>query len=103
MRALDVLLVLIAGEPIVSVIATFYLWRIFYSDERRPRSWLLKRDAIASSAMSFCSLVFAWLGIWRITVGILPEWTGILTAVAILILGAVPAYFAWTIWRRRHP
>lgn len=87
--------------PLLGLLGTVFLWRVYRSDTHRPRSWVLLLLAGGATIVEMASLVVAWLALRRLLgAESLPE-GAVLLAVAVLALESIPIWYAYTIWRRR--
>lgn len=100
--ALAVLIVVILAMPVLATGANVYLWSVYLGDARRPRSWLLGLLAQTSTAVNVAAYWFAWQAWRRIQGDPLIPWAPVMSALAVLLLEAIPLIFAGIIWRRRH-
>ena len=92
---------LICAMGIGSFIATCFIWWLYSQDRARPRSWLLRMLATASTALMVGGWYLGWIAYIRITEGLhgVPEWTAPFTTLTVLVLGGTPIYFLVTFLR----
>lgn len=88
--------------PFIGAISSIYLWRLYYLDPERPRSWVVFRLALGATVTEICSTLVAVLVIRRLAgIAFGTEGTLIL-GLAILVLEMIPPMFAVAAWRLRH-
>lgn len=96
---ISVLTVVLLLYPIVGLIGSVFLWRVYLSDTDRPRSWVLYRLAVGATLAAIASTAIAWLAARRLAGGdSLPEGPYIL-GIVVLVLEAKPIWYAYSIWR----
>jgi hypothetical protein len=97
-----VIALLILIIPFPSAAAVTYLWRLYLSDSRRPRSWMLWTFALGSTGILIVGIYFALVIVWRMISLDVPPETRIVSGLAIAALLSIPIAFAAQIeWRRR--
>ena len=100
----DLLVAVIAVSPVPAIVATTYLWTVYASDKRRPRSWLIRMLATTSTAVTVAAMYFGLLAMVRLAghAADLPAWLGYLSALVVLLLDAIPVYKATLVYRASH-
>lgn len=89
--------------PIPSLVATGYIWRIYFEDDRRPRSWLLWMLAVGATVKLVAGCYFAALAFYRLAISItLPADTRGLSGLMVILLLGAPIAYALQIERRRR-
>lgn len=101
--AFVILAILIVIFPIMSTAATTFLWWIFTSDTRNPKSWLLFMLASSSTVINIASFALAYLALRRFfQIELLPnEILLSMLGLSIVAIEFVPLYFAVKIARIR--
>ena len=100
----NVVVAILLVMPVAGLVATVYIWRLWRSDTRRPRSWVLFAMAYASTVIDFMSVPIAWFA-WRRVINAepLPSYVALLILGGVLlVLEAVPVYFGVLIYRKRR-
>ena len=100
MNPFDFVVAMFVLAPAAGVAATAYLWLLYRSDAARPRSWLLLMLARGATAVNVAVLWFAALAAVRLLGVDAPRWTVVPTALALLLLEAVPVYSAAVMYGR---
>ena len=100
MNPFDVVVVMFVLVPAAGIAASAYLWLLYRSDPARPRSWLLLLLARGATAVTLAAIYFAALAAARLLGVDIPRWTVVPTALALLLLEAVPLYSAAVMYGR---
>jgi len=100
MNLIDLVVLAFVLAPTAGIAASAYLWLLYRSDHARPRSWLLLLLARGATAVNLAGLYFAALAAMRLAGADVPRWTFIPTALALLLLEAVPVYSAAVMYGR---
>ncbi len=100
MNPFDLVVAMFVLAPAAGIAATAYLWHLYHSDPARPRSWLLLLLARGATAVNLAALYFAALAAARLLGTDIPRWTFAPTALALLLLEAVPVYGAAVMYGR---
>lgn len=93
----------ITVAPIISIVATGFMWYVFASDTRRPRSWLLFTMSIVSTICTLSTLPLAYLSVRRFVLAppLPTDVVLVLLGLPIMFMELVPIYFALRIVRVR--
>jgi hypothetical protein len=94
----DILLLL----PVAGYAAAIFLWRVYLSDEARPRSWVLFLLAFTSTLISTIGLAISALAAIRLSGQTLGFVGGLILVVVLVFLESIPIWHAITVWRRRR-
>lgn len=94
--------ILLIVLPFAAAVGAFYLWRIWFSDEKRPRSWILRDLALAATVKTLAAFALGYLAVRRF-LGAPPLEEGLLIlAFAVIVLEIFPIYYALSAYMRRR-
>lgn len=99
---INVLSVVLFLLPPLGLIAAAFLWKVYLSDEQRPRSWVLFRLASGASVVAVGSVVIAVLASLRFAGVSLQGLGSVVLVIVVIVMEAIPIWYAASVWRIRR-
>jgi uncharacterized membrane protein len=94
--------VVLAIMPFISAASTVFLWGVYFSDRKRPRSWVLFHLAIGATVASFIAISISLVAILRSIDMVTGPTSGALQILLVLLLELVPIWYGVAVWRMRR-